>query len=538
MCIKNKIEALGARFKGRVEKQENVVNFLTLGIFALLAICLFSRISIYIFPKDIWWDEIALWNSINSLNFIKLFQVPLANMQSAPLLFVVLNKIIFNCFGDTLLHIRFLSWLASCISVIALWFVCRKINDIYYTFCVLLLFSLCMVPLHYTVEFKQYTLEFLISIILIYSSICDLEKINFNYDILSVRKLLLYSICFLFSTPAILLIAGILVAEVIIVWQRNSLKNIHLRYMTSIFFGIFSLCYYFFFLRHGAQKMQSYWKEFFIPHTWEGFWNYLPNAGANIFYNLFSGPIASSPYWLFAGLIGGTILLWRTKKELFWLFTLPIGVVFLSNFFLYPPGTAWAGRYGTRVLLFAMPYGLLMSGVFYAWGLKKLVALTTVGSTSHRWPMAFFRCAGRTILACALCVLVFTSAWGNANYLYTGQYQGAQIRELVQTFRANSTQDSLDLVYAPTIYPFSYFQKQLGGKKLEVETLPYSFEPLKATLQHLPEKQRILMLFSNYLVQVGEKGLREIEEMFTAQGRIFFKIRAKYAVLYMLPEKQ
>lgn len=536
MFIKYKVHTLILGFKNVFENEKNVEAFLRLCVFALLAICLFFRCCIYLFSKDAWYDELALFDGITKSAPTDLFRGMLPHLQSAPILFVLINRLIFTYFGDSLFHLHFLPFISSCIAIVLFYLLSKKIGNIFYTFCVLLLFSLCISPLYYTSEFKQYSTELLISLILIYFSIYNLYNESDVYNILSLKRIIIYYICFLFSTPAILYIGGILTAEIIIIWRRGALRKIRFVPWQVLLFGIFVLAYYYFYLHYSGQLMIAHYKPHFIPLRWDGFWNYMQKSAPSIFYYLFSGP-ASSPLLLFVGLIGGSILLWRTRRDLFLLLSLPIAVTFAANFFLYAPGIP-GGRWGSRLMLFSMPNAMLVAGAFYAWLLKWLVALTACPARGQRRIGEVFRCAGRFALACTLCGLIGASTWGSAYYLYTRQYQVIQISELSRAFLANITPESLNLIYGPAVFPFWYYQKKLGGKKPEVESLPYNYKPLIAKLEQLPPKRRILLLFSNLGVHVGEKGLREIEGMFKKQERIFFKIPGKDAVLYLLPEEE
>lgn len=534
-------------------KKDSIETYIRLGIFILLLVCVFSRICLYLFPKDMWLDECLLYNGISSHGWKELFCGNLSAYmekytdtswaqnylpQSAPLLFVIISRIIISFIGNNQLCLTFLPFACSVLAVLLLFLICRKAGDIFYQFSTLAILSFCLTATYYTIEFKQYAGELFISLLLIFDALKKLDGPGFVHrDFPSLKTTIFYCLCILGSSPAILFIPGVILAEFLIARLGPVGKRPRINYGKILFLLLFVAVYYYFYLRAGnTPGMKEYWKSYFIPlRGWDAFWEYWVVTGSDIFYALFPGPNFS--VLLFLGLLGGSALLWRHRPDFLLLLALPAVVTFLANFFFYPPGHGKA-PHGGRLLLFLLPNAVLVAGWFYGWLLRKLAAVASY-PPPPKWRklQTFQRRTARIVFLGLLCAVLAGSLWDNGAYLYSRAYHIQQIGELVRIFRQNLRPESLNLVYGMSQPAYQYYQQVLGGAQPEVEYLPIHFEPLKARLEQLPEHRRVLLLFSQLRWKLLPK-LPELEELFRARGREFVKIPAKDALLYILPAKQ
>lgn len=510
----------------KLGKKESIDTYVKMGVGVLLLVCIFSRVCLYVFPKEIWNDEALLYHSITSHCWLALLQGNLGNIQSAPLLFVLLNKFIISYVGHTTIYLYFFPFFCSILSVLGIFFVSKRIGDILYTFSTLLLFSFCIAAIYYSNEFKQYSTELLISLVLLYIAVKSSEDIVSNF--FSFKNILLYCVCILFSSTSILFLAGLLSARIIIDCRQGALQKVCDNWWRLLFLLAFIAVYYFCYLKVGnSEAMKAFWRPTFIPLSWDGFWHYW-TKGHHVFVALFSP--ASLAVVVLLGLVGGSALLWHTRKDLFLYFSLPVVVTFGANCFFYPPG-AGSSTHGARFLLFLLPNAVLVAGWFYAWLLRQLAVVLSSGKTGTRRLLP--SSVGRVVFLGVLLVLVALSVGVNGRYLYAKAYHIQQIEELIRIFRCNATPESLNLVYAMSEPVYRYYQQD--APKMRVEILPRDFAPAKARLEHLPKNQRVLLLISHYQWHLRIQGLREIEKLFTAQGREYIKIPAKGTILYILP---
>lgn len=516
-------------FENTLGKKWDLEIWLRFGTIILLLLCLFSRICMYLFPKDLWLDEGYTYEVLNSTGFPDLLQGHLGN-QSAPLLFVIINKLLITYIGSDVTLLYFLPFICSLISVIILFSLSSKLGNGFYIFFTMLFFSLCFTALRYSTEFKQYGIELLISLLILSNARKNEDNLH---QIFSCKNIFFYCVCILCSSSALLFLTGIIFAELIIAWRKNSFNSIkNINYWNIFILIIFIAAYYFLYLKSGnSQHMKTYWSRFMIPNDWVAFWRYWPATGYNIFEALFFGP-SKLPIFIFSGLVGGSILLWRQKWDWFLLLSFPVVVTLGANAFVYPPGHG-GGPLGGRLLLFLLPSAVLVAAWFYAWVFSSLAAFAA-GSGSKR--EYFFGIGVRRALGIAVvCGLVFYSVVENVSFLYDKRYQGTQLAELVRIFQLNSTHESLNLIYAGSRPAYQYYQRT-NNTQPQVEVLGWSWASVKTRLEHLPENQRVLLLVSNFWALGGEKRLGEIDGLFVAQGRTSIKIPAKGAILYILPK--
>lgn len=519
-----------AIFENTFGKKEEIQTYIKFGIFVLFLVCLFSRACMYLFPKDLWLDEAFLYGAINSGRFSELVRGHLIYNQSSPFLFVMINKLIVTFIGSKPSIIYFVPFICSLTSVVIMLIVCNKIGNIFYIFSVMLIFSLSFTPVYYTAEFKQYGAEMLVSLFLLLGAINNVSRGVSQYSFLSLKNIVFYIFCILCSSTGLLFLAGILLAQFIIAWRRNALIFSKINYWNILILVIFIAAYYFWYLKSGnSQQMKDWWHRFMIPLEGSAFLSYWGETGTKIFQALFSGP-GNFAVYVFVGLVGGSIMLWRKKRDLFLLLSLPVAVTFVANAVFYPPGDPWA--HGGRLLLFLLPNGVLVAGWFYAWVFSRLAAFAMCPGQRR----AAFWGPGRRI-GCIVVLggLAFGSMLANADYLYGMGYKEQQIAELVRIFQVNSTPESLNLVYGGAQPAYEYYGG-LSGRKLPVEIMRWDWPAVKSRLEHLPDNRRILILFS-HIQHMGWNRLHEIEELFTAQGRTFVKIPDHGTCLYILPKK-
>lgn len=498
-----------------------------LGIASVFLLCIFTRICLFIFQKDLWLDEAALVQAINLSGWQDLLSGKLLNNQSAPLLFVLINKGILSYSGTPTTLIYILPFICSLTSVIILFLVSRKVGDLFYVFSVMLIFSFCFTATYYAGEFKPYSTDICISLVLLYVTINTMKGSVSGFW--SLKNITLFFICVLASSTAAIYVAGILGAELIIAWRRGALRKLFVSWWKMLLL-LFLICtYYCLYLKSGnSEAMRGYWKPYFIPLSWEALLGYGKTAAA-IFEALFYTSREMSPL-LILGLIGGSVLIWHKRREYFLLLSFPVLVTVCTNLFFYPPGHGGA-PHGGRLLLFLLPNGVLVIAWFYAWILRKIASLIDPVCGMSKQVSRMPQCAGKIIFISMLLAIIGASLWTNGRYLWSNEYYFQQTRELIRIMQANHTVETLTLIYGPAYHAYAYYKP--GNLNHEIQVLPLDFVQLKTRLQELPKNRRIFILFSHYF-RIGERGLKEIEVFFAAEGRDFLKIPAKGAVLYIL----
>ena len=173
------------------------INKKNLIIIFILIIGILLRVLFYSYNRYFWTDEAAL--ALNILNPSNYF-VPLKWGQAAPSLFMYLSNLMYNIAPQKELALRFLPLLFSIGSIFAFNKLVSKYCNRYFTKVIAISsFSLSYPLIYYAQEFKQYSLDVLI-FLLILLSYDYLKNVN-NYN----KKLflsVLYSLALFTSFPA------------------------------------------------------------------------------------------------------------------------------------------------------------------------------------------------------------------------------------------------------------------------------------------------------------------------------------------------
>jgi len=105
-----------------MERIKKNLYFIILGLIFILAFIL--RFKTYLFARLLWHDETALAMSVLTRNIFGFFQ-PLEAEQKAPVIFMMLNKIV-SCFGVNEICLKFISFMSSLASVVVFIFCPRE----------------------------------------------------------------------------------------------------------------------------------------------------------------------------------------------------------------------------------------------------------------------------------------------------------------------------------------------------------------------------------------------------------------------------
>jgi len=175
-------------------------NLYNITIILILAFGIFLRLKTYFYCKSFWYDEAALALNILDKSFLELLK-PLDYVQCAPYLFLVISKAAISLFGSSEYTFRFLPLVFGIASIFAFYILSKKVLDkkwsilaANYLFCVN--FHL----IYYSSEFKQYSLEVLITILtILYLAHLDIKALNFKK---SVILGILFFVSFLLSMPS------------------------------------------------------------------------------------------------------------------------------------------------------------------------------------------------------------------------------------------------------------------------------------------------------------------------------------------------
>ncbi len=194
-----------------LNKKFNIIYIL----FVLLIIFfgIFVRTKVYLLNAPFWVDECMMSHSFIDRNIWGIFN-PLDCGQKSPPLFLFCTFIIVKLFGFNEYSFRLIPFLSSISSLIAFYFLLKQFLK--NKFCILLglyLFAISVQSIYYAAEFKSYSLDILVCIILLLSyKYIHLKNLSF-------KKTILYTfisvIFVLFSYTAGIIIPAMLAAKCI-----------------------------------------------------------------------------------------------------------------------------------------------------------------------------------------------------------------------------------------------------------------------------------------------------------------------------------
>ena len=164
----------------------------------------------YMFNRSLWLDEASLAMNILKLNYTELFK-PLLHGQAAPSLFLLITKLFTDIAGYSEYVLRFFPFLCGIISLLFFYQFAKHILQKQVIPVAIGLLSFSYYAIYYSNEFKQYSVDLLFTILLIFFAFKLGEIPEKNFHILwfysySVNLVFPYFfICFIGSIGSIIL---------------------------------------------------------------------------------------------------------------------------------------------------------------------------------------------------------------------------------------------------------------------------------------------------------------------------------------------
>jgi hypothetical protein len=240
---------------------KKIFVFASLGIAAMSIVV---RIVMYVKCRSLWFDEAALAASIVSRNWFELLVPPLLNNQSAPVLYVITEKLIGSIFGYSEFSLRIFSlfhFLGLLVCEVLLLKKAFNLDNFKIAF-VAAMTALLPSYIYYSNELKPYMGDafFAILTILLY----------FFYKQDKIKLPALTALCILifgFSTPAIFFTGGILFSEFFIaVFSKNKKQILFIVISGTAVLAVFGL-YYYWWMSPIEDFMTSYYWGWGMPHA-------------------------------------------------------------------------------------------------------------------------------------------------------------------------------------------------------------------------------------------------------------------------------
>ncbi len=228
-------------------------------IILLFALAVYLRVHSYLVARPLWHDECSLAMSIIHRNVFGMFS-PLEHAQKAPAIFMLFTKIFSMLFGTKELALRFIPLISGILSIPLFYyfskiFISKKWSIILVNF----LFAINLHLIYYAQEFKQYSSDVLVFLLLFLCAIkidifdCNLKKV-FMFGIFA-------ALISMFSFTSLFVIGAYIIYNIYIKYLKHQpIKNLIL-FITPLLITIIS--YY----------MLSLWNQRIIElDTYQNYW--------------------------------------------------------------------------------------------------------------------------------------------------------------------------------------------------------------------------------------------------------------------------
>lgn len=265
-------------------------NSQTYGYWLVLIIGITLRLVQYLYNRSLWLDESYLANGL--IDFQNSIFEPLPNKQSAPILFLIIERGFIRLFGTSEYALRLFPLLSSLISLPLAYSFFKKISD--KKMAVLIAFSFFAISpylIYYSSELKQYASDVLVFLMLtnIALSRFDQRKKYFLLTIAGVVSIFLSNIS----------VFVLVFVFLYLLFEQIRRKKIKWDYIFSgiILLSIFSFYYLKFVHNHPHKEfMVDYWEKAFMPINIFSttFWSWFSNSFAFYFKKLFFDQILGS----------------------------------------------------------------------------------------------------------------------------------------------------------------------------------------------------------------------------------------------------
>ena len=327
-------------------KLNKIISFIFYFIIVLILLFgVYLRARLYFSKAPFWLDEIMLGLSFTDRNILGMF-TPLEANQKAPPLFLAITFVIVKLFGFNEYSFRLLPFSSGILSLFFYYFLLKdyiknKIGIIIGLF----MFSVCVSLVYYSAEFKPYSCDVLISIILLLLY----KYINLNN--LSVKKITIYSlisfILVFLSFPSMFIITGMVLTKFI------AAKKINYKALWILFSILIAGLILFFYDLKIFNFLQNYWcseqQKGCLELNFSFIFDYIKN---NCIYFMFDDNYKKE-FLLLLLIFLGFRFLFIDKREKAIMILIIIFLAIIASFMkLYP--------FKERLMLYLMPVFILL----------------------------------------------------------------------------------------------------------------------------------------------------------------------------------
>ena len=484
--------------------QGRLLDFLhKFGLITLCACGVYIRFREYLFNRSLWLDEATLALNIVNKSFSQLMTMPLEN-ATAPLGFVLLSKMVTMAGGDSEYALRFIPLCAGVVSLILFIQFLRQYGDRRAIPPALILFSLSYALLRYSTEFKPYSSDVLIALLILWGGISTLSrKFDFRY---ALRWGVGGGMLLWFSFPSVFVLGAVGMALFGRFASAQSWKELrNLGVALALWFLSFYM-FYSFSVRHIASNssLENYWVKNFMPFPLDTFDDLLwvgESFAAMLAYSVYPGGIQP----VFLGLIAfvaGSYAVFRKKWDVFLMLLMPLVLALAASaMHRYP--------FSDRFLLFYVPVicFLISEGLMFLI-LRRPSKAFRPGLVERLIKKTSFipRIWGYVSVA----VIIFFPLMMVPVYLSSRVVYAEEIKPVLRHVQNNSKKEDVLYVYYGAEPAFNYYRKVYGLTEnhsyVQGISSRENWKKYKEDVSQFKNRARVWIIFAHVYYDAGGKG--------------------------------
>jgi hypothetical protein len=448
-------------------------------IWIIIIIGIILRLVQYLYNRSLWMDEAMLSLNIIDRSFYQLLQ-PLDYNQGAPIGFLILKKLCIVLFNNSEYSLRLLSLIAGILSLIIFYKLAKLCIKPKAVLIGVSLFAFSRPLIYYSSEVKQYSIDVLISLFIIFYALMVIRSKQLSAS-LTLFFGVLGAIAIWFSHSSVFTLSGVGITLVLSALIKKEWAKIARLSIIYLLWALSFMAVYLFSLRNLINNayLINFWGNFFMPFP--------PSSFADIkwflakFFEIFKDPvgfdlvgIASLTFLL------GCISIFKHKKELFFVLILPTFLALLaSGFHLYP--------FKGRLLLFIVPAFLLFIGEG-----SEYIGEKTINNSP--------------VIGITIICLLFLNYPIIENYQFINPFHNEEIKPVIKYVTEHSQINDELYIYYYAIPAYNYYLKRSFTNKTDYiagRSGKDNWQTYIEDINKLRGKKRVWILFSHVITWNG-----------------------------------
>jgi len=404
---------------------------------ALIFIGAVLRLEHYFEFRSFWFDEALEAVSTISRSFSEIIYckpVILAYIKTPPL-YLLINKVAINIFGNSEWVFRFFPQLASILSLFLFKSILNRYASALATTIALSFFAFSTQLIYYSAELKPYAGDIFFTLLFIWGIkyINDLRNYFRVFIYMSVAALSMW-----ISFPSVFVIVAVGLTLLIKGIMRKNIKGICMLVISGSMAAFSFYLLYTMVLSSSVQHpvLLQFWSNHQAPHnifSYEGFL-WLKNLLMHVFQSVLEVNFPVLAAGLF--LVGLVSISFRAKRE---------SMMLLLLFLVLPIAAAIQHKYvlNARLMLFMVPVILIFFSEGIALIMRNKKALSLVLGLS------------------IFCALISKPLY-HSGYYFINEYRPEQNREMMRYLSKNYQNGDFIYIYAMTQFPYWYYMNRFG----------------------------------------------------------------------------